>query len=447
MWQSASSPRGMERSVDRWRAANTLLLGAFVSLLILVPWAHAAIPLAAGLLALSGVLISRGLAQYRPVVLDGEDGAWLLTLMVFAGLWCWDVARTGAWPVADHGRGWLLPLWPLLAAGLLVWMRRHPPSRLGWWLGLVLGGLGAGTIATYERFVLGAYRADNGMNAIPFGNISLLLGVLALVAMLGRLCRPQRPSAWLTAALGVASVAGLAGSVLSGTRGGWVVVPLLAWMGYRAFRLVFPRRQMLMVGGGLGVLIAGLVATTAITDHAASSRIDRVVNDIERYLDGDRGSSVGLRLDMWQAGGQLFLEKPWLGWGEGRLQAARDMLVDEGELHPEASLYDHLHSDIIDTTARRGMLGLLTLLALYGVPAWLFGHHLHHSRDAQTRTLALSGLMVCVAFVDFGLTQSMLRDVRGFSGYLGLMVACWVLLKTHLATFCSPTDTEWRGES
>ncbi len=211
--------------------------------------------------------------------------------------------------------------------------------------------------------------------------------------------------------------------------------------------MVFPRRQLLMVGGGLALLIAGLVAMTAITDYGVSSRIDRAMNDIERYLDGDSGSSVGLRLDMWQAGGQLFLEKPLLGWGEGRLQAARDAMVEEGVLHPEVSLYDQLHSDIIDTTARRGVLGLLTLLALYGVPAWLFARHLHHSRDAQTRTLALSGLMVCVAFVDFGLTQSMLRDVRGFSGYLGLTVACWVLLKTHLVTLHSPSDTKGRGES
>lgn len=446
MWQSASSPQGMDRSVDLWRAANTLLLWAFVSLLILVPWAHAAIPLAAGLLALCGVLMSHGLAQYRPVVLDGEDGAWLLTLVAFAGLWCWDVARTGVWPVADHGRGWLLPLWPLLAAGLLVWLRRHPPSRLGWWLGLVVGGLGAGAIAAHERFVLGAYRADNGMNAIPFGNLSLLLGVLALVAMLGRLCRPQRPSPWLTAALGLAAVAGLTGSVLSGTRGGWVAVPVLLWMGYRAFRVVFPRRQMLMMAGGLGLLIAGLVAMTPITDYGVSKRLDKAVSDIERYLDGDSGSSVGLRLDMWQAGGRLFLEKPLLGWGEGRLQVARDALVEEGVLHPEVSLYDQLHSDIIDTLARRGLLGLLTLLALYGVPAWLFARHLHLSRDAQTRTLALSGLMVCVAFVDFGLTQSMLRDVRGFSGYLGLTVACWALLKTRLVTSRLPGDTKGRGE-
>lgn len=454
MSQSAIRQQMIALGGDPWRAGNTLLLWAFVSLLILVPWAYAAVPLAGGLLALCWLLARDpvhdavgDLAKFGPALLDVEDRLWLLALTAFAGTWCWDVWRTGNWPVAEHGGSWLVPLWPLLAAALLVWLRRHPPLRIGWWWGLVVGGLGAGAIAVHERFVLGAYRADNDMNAIPFGNISLLLGVLALVAMLGRLSRPLHPSSWLTAALGLASVAGFAASFLSGTRGGWVVVPLLFWMGFRAFRRVFPPRQMLVVAVGFWLLVVGLVAMTAITDYGVSERIERAVNDVRDYIEeGDSGSSVGLRLDMWHAGGKLFLEKPLLGWGEGRLQAARDVMVDEGVVHPDVSLYDQLHSDIIDTVVRRGLLGLMTLAALYGIPFWLFARHLHRSRDAQTRTLALSGLMVIVAFVDFGLTQSMLRDVRGLSGYLGLIVACWALLKTHLVTFRLPDDTKGRGQ-
>ncbi|TLF48580.1 O-antigen ligase family protein [Halomonas urmiana] len=422
------------QAADAWRTANTLLIGAFVALLILLPWAYAAIPLAAGLLALTGLLLRRRPVGAIPAVLDAEDRLWLLVLLAFAGLWCLDVLRTGVWPVAQHGKSWLVPLWPLLAAGLLVWWRYHPPSRIGWWLGLVVGALGAGGIAVYERFVLGAYRADNDMNAIPFGNLALLLGVLALVAMLGRMARPHRPLPWLTPLLGLAAAGGLAASFLSGTRGGWVALPLLAWMGFRGFRGVFPRRRMLWVAAGLWLLLTGLVAMTAITNYGVTQRLERAVSDIEQYWEGDSSSSVGLRLDMWYAGGRLFLDKPWLGWGEGRLEAARDGMVERGLIHPSVSHYDQLHSDLVDTAARRGILGVLTLLALYGVPAWLFARHLRGSRDAQTRTLALSGLMICFAFVYFGLTQSMLRDVRGLSGYLGLTVACWVLLKTHLVT-------------
>jgi O-antigen ligase len=446
MSQSAIRLQAIWGGREPWRAANTLLLWAFVSLLILLPWGYAAAPLAAGLLALSVMLGTPGQCQSSLARLDGEDRLWLLALVAFSGLWCWDVARTGVWPVAEHGRGWLLPLWALMAAGLLVWLRAHPPSRLGWWLGLLVGGVGAGSTAAYERFVQGAYRADNGMNAIPFGNLSLLLGVLALVALLGRLSRHRRPSPWLSAALGLAALAGFSASFLSGTRGGWVAVPLLAWIGFRAFRDIFPRRQVLLVAVGFWSVMIGLVAMTATTDYGVHDRLGKAVKDVRGYMAGDSGSSVGLRLDMWSAGGQLFLERPVLGWGEGRLQQARDGMADAGLVHPDVSLYEQLHSDIIDTAARRGLLGLMTLAALYGIPAWLFGRHLRRSRDAQTRTLALSGLMITVAFVDFGLTQSMLRDVRGLSGYLGLTVACWVLLKTHLVTIGLPDETRKQGQ-
>ncbi len=441
MSQSAIRLQAMWEGRKSWRVANTLLLLAFVSLLLLVPWGYAAAPLAAGLLALSGMFGTTSQIHSSLAKLDGEDRLWLLALIAFSGLWCWDVARTGVWPAAENGRGWLLPLWPLLAAGLLVWLRAHPPSRLGWWLGLLVGGVGVGFTAAYERFVLGAYRADNGMNAIPFGNLSLLLGVLAMVAVLGRLSRRHRPSPWLSGALLLAAIGGFSASFLSGTRGGWVAVPLLVWIGFRAFRDVFSRRQMLLVGVGFWSVMIGLVAMTAITDYGVHDRLGKAVKDVRGYMVGDSGSSVGLRLDMWSAGSRLFLEKPLLGWGEGRLQQARDVMADAGAVHANVSRYEQLHSDIIDTAARRGLLGLLTLLALYGIPAWLFGRHLRRSRDAQTRTLALSGMMITVAFVDFGLTQSMLRDVRGLSGYLGLTVACWVLLKTHIVTMnCRTTS-------
>ncbi len=134
---------------------------------------------------------------------------------------------------------------------------------------------------------------------------------------------------------------------------------------------------------------------------------------------------------MWRAGARLFIERPWLGWGEGRLEAARDALVDEGVIHAGVSDYDQLHSDVIDTAARRGLLGVVSLLLLYGIPLGLFARHLRRPASHQARHLALSGLLSVLAFIDFGLTQSLLRDARGLSGYLGLLTLCWVLLKAH----------------
>lgn len=85
-----------------------------------------------------------------------------------------------------------------------------------------------------------------------------------------------------------------------------------------------------------------------------------------------------------------------------------------------------LHSDLVDTFARRGVPGLVSLMALYGVPLWLFWRHWRRSGDEQARTLALCGVLIVVGFVGFGLSHSMLRDVWGLSGSLaGKLLQLW----------------------
>lgn len=422
------APRPFSRSLGApWIQANTALVAAFVASLIVLPWGYAVVPLLAANVALVGSLV----AQDSRARLDAEDALWLLALLGYAVVWLADVARTGVWPEGRGGEGILLPLWPVLAAGLLVWLRCYPPARLGWWLGLIGGALGAGAIACYERIWLGSERADNGMNAIPFGNLGLLLGALAFVAMLGRMSDASRRSAWLTGLLALAGVAGLVTSLLSGTRGGWIALPLLGWLIFRTFHGMLPGKRLLMMIGLLGALLIGAVS---LPQSGVLSRVAVAVENIQGYFQDDvKGTPEGLRLEMWKAGVVLFAEKPLLGWGEGRLEAARDEMVAAGKLHPEVSWYKQLHNEIIDTAARRGLVGLLTLAGLYGIPLLLFSRHLRGCRDPQVRTLALSGLIVCVAFIDFGLSQSMLRDARGLAGYLGFNVICWALLKRQTA--------------
>ncbi|WP_136067197.1 O-antigen ligase family protein [Modicisalibacter radicis] len=419
-----------------WSAVNTFLVGGFIALLIVWHWGFAVLPLAAALTASVGFLATLGRCQAR---LDREDLLVLLALLAFAGVWLADVLRSGAWPQPQGGDGRWLPLWPLLAAGLLVWLRGYPPSHRGWLIGLLAATLGAGLIAGYERGWVGLERADNSMNAIPFGNLALLLSALSLIAMLGRLGSSRRRARWLTALLGVAACAGLVASLLSGTRGGWIALPLLAWLVCRSFRPLLPARYLWVAFGGLGMLMSVAVS---LPQTGVATRLTLAVDDVQRYfLAGETSTPLGLRLEMWRGGLELFSERPIAGWGEAGLEAARDARVASGDLGRGVSDYDQLHSDFIDTAARRGMLGVTSLVGLYGVPLLLFSRHLRSARRAWRRTLALSGVVIVAAFIDFGLSQSLLRDPRGLAGYLGLCTICWSLLKAQPA----PPVADTRG--
>ena len=410
-----------------------ILLSVFLSLLLVFRFAYAVLPLVAAGLALLCVLywtVDRGF-RWR---LDQEDGVFLLTLLAFAAVWLGDVWRTGVWPVGEGNQGVWLPLWPVLAALVLVAWRQAPPRPGFWWWGVALGALLAGGIAAHEHFWLGRWRPDNGMNAIPFGNLALLLGTLSLAALvllphaLGR-----RFAVLQRVVLVLAALAGLLASVLSGTRGGWVVFPALAFLLCAAALTSLPRGRVVAL---VAVLMTALLAMAFLPRASVSARVGQGVENLQEYAQGDAGSSLGVRLEMWRAGWHLVQEKPLLGWGEGKLEAQRDEWVAEGRFNRGISQYDQLHSDTVDTLARRGIVGGLSLFALYLVPLGLFwrywrraGHAGNEAVQREVRAFALCGALVVVAFMGFGLSQSMLRDPRGLAGFLGLLVACWCLLK------------------
>ena len=90
----------------------------------------------------------------------------------------------------------------------LGWRRLRPPVVALWW-GAGLGAVLAGLIAGWEVWVLGHVRASNGINAIPFGMLSLLLGSLAWVGVFAV------RSGWARAGLLLALAFGLGASLLS----------------------------------------------------------------------------------------------------------------------------------------------------------------------------------------------------------------------------------------
>jgi O-antigen ligase len=420
--------READMPTHRWWAGLNALWGfAFVSLLIVVAWGYALVPLLAGTTLIVGLILAPRPAAWR-VAWGRDDTLMCLVLLGYGGLWLLDVLRSGYWPVGEGGQGRLLPLWPVLAAALLVWLRCFPPSpRVLWWAA-GCGALGAGAIALYERVVLGHARASNGMNAIPFGNLALLLGGLSLLAALWCLRRGEARRRWLLGLALVAAVAGGCGSLLSGTRGGWVALPLLLLLVYRAARPLLPKRYTLAPAVALLLILIGVASHP---QSGVSARLGMAVGEVQEYWKGGaRETSVGLRFEMWRTAWLLFRERPLVGWGEGGVVQGRDALVARGEVHADVARFEQLHSDLFDTAARRGLVGLAALLLLYGMPLWLFWRRLP-GQDVEpgVQVLAAAGMMIPVAFIDFGLTQTMLRDPRGLSGYLGLCVLYWVALR------------------
>jgi len=143
-------------------------------------------------------------------------------------------------------------------------------------------------------------------------------------------------------------------------------------------------------------------------------------------------TSVGLRFEMWRAAWKLFLEHPILGIGTGAFYAQTQRLAHLGEVAPRTAQYDHPHSDYFDALSSRGMLGLLALFALLGVPAIYFVRAVK-SQEHIPHAVGLAGLLLVCGFAIFGLTDTVFIHSMNISWYVIYVALFMALLKPDTA--------------
>jgi O-antigen ligase len=294
-------------------------------------------------------------------------------------------------------------VWPamVLAPALLV-LLMFPPSLAWLWSGLSMGGIYCGASSLVQRIVLGYSRASGPepLHPILFGNFSLLLAFFCLAGLGWAWHQPNRVG-WMIALLAGVTGGGLA-SVLSGTRGGWVIVPCLLAVMWVVYGRGFSR--------GLSVgLLAGILALASLAvwvpQTGVKERIDMGLGHASRYLHGERGVETGARLEIWRGAVLLIAERPLKGWGNQEYRRGLEHLGSEGRVDPAVASYWHAHSDLLDAWVRRGVAGALALLMLYAMPIVLFWRGLWHTSPAR-RALAACGMLLGVGLFGFGLSYS-----------------------------------------
>ncbi|MCQ9617499.1 hypothetical protein L1889_13070 [Paenalcaligenes niemegkensis] len=179
----------------------------------------------AALLLIGGIYT---VCKARPLNLSKEDWLIIGALLFYGSVGIADaLLRDVSLSAYDK------PLRFLLACFAMILVLKYPP-RLCWlWSGLAVGALFAGVWAGYQKLFLLVDRAGGYTHVIQFGNISMLMGFMCLAGIGWASVQPHR-NRWL-ALLIAGALAGIAGSAFSGSRGGWVGLPLVMLVLWRAY--------------------------------------------------------------------------------------------------------------------------------------------------------------------------------------------------------------------
>ncbi len=248
---------------------------------------------------------------------------------------------------------------------------------------------------------------------ILFGNAGLLLGFASLALVL------LKPS-WPWRILGLAGLGfGLASSILSQSRGGWLAIPLLVVMSLVAFHKAYRPSRLLWVG-------VGLVTTTSmillLNTGIVQDRIAQGERDVELLTDGNFQTSLGLRILMWKIALETGLEAPLVGQGFSGYPSKVDGLLEKGDIPPIMAIFrTEPHSDYSYLFASRGLLGVIAYGALLIVPFIYLLVSLARG-DARTVGGAHVGLTLIIVLAVSGLSITMI-DQRAMIRFISVVSA------------------------
>lgn len=336
----------------------------------------------------------------------------------------WILAAVGAFATAGillagyhhlSHRAFELPSRVALAGFVFValWRCQLKEAYLLW--GLVFGALGAAAVALWQWGLAGEVRAEGYSNAIQFGNISLLWSLLLMAALDRASVLGQFGKSIFYIAIG----AGLLASLLSGSRGGWLALPVVYLLQYV---LTGKSLSFIQILKRIGLVSLALIVLYQFPQEGLlQARIKQVWVDVHQYNeDNAEQTSVGSRWRLWQLGIGAIAEKPLLGWGN-----FEQLQHSSSERQAEAVLiqFNHMHNDFLDAWVKRGIVGALSYLAFIGVPLLVFMRKVA-ARELESCQVSygLMGASLAAAVGVFGLTQAFLTHASGLTLYVFLLM-------------------------
>ena len=226
---------------------------------------------------------------------------------------------------------------------------------------------------------------------------------------------------WLRVLKYCALGAALAVSIATGSRSGWVMVPLLVSLWLIGHHRVRHPMQVLFSVFAISVACFALYWGSDVV-HA---RVAKGIEDVVGYFDGgSKDTSLGVRLSLVRANWILFLQNPLYGWGFQSLPVLSSIPQMAGFYTPALEGYfvrSGGHNELLQNMMRMGVLGLVSRLMLFLVPAVLFARAAR-SALPRRRCAGYVGLVAVIGYFTASFSMEVFNLLYASSFY-GLLIA------------------------
>lgn len=205
----------------------------------------------------------------------------------------------------------------------------------------------------------------------------------------------------------------------SGTRGSWLAFPGLLILWILLNHKLISRRHLAIVCS-LFVLSLGLLL------YLSPKFLERLLsgfNELSNWFNGTApDTSTGLRLTMWQIAWQLFMHNPVSGYGDAGFSQYLDdpwikaLSSDESR---RIILVNGPHNELLANLLRSGILGGITVICEFFIPAIIFWRNRHHPATQLACHLGLAFILSLI----FCSISSEVLTLKYTNSFFGLTIA------------------------
>ena len=309
---------------------------------------------------------------------------------------------------------------------VLLLLLKYPIKTCVLSYSIPLGGIVSVCIALYDKFILNLNPDQNPrIMHIQGGDISMSLGILSLIIALYAY---QKREMKLTVLSVIGGLCGIVGSLLSTARGGWVALPILLIVILWIYRHSLSKRFFLTF---FGIIAVASVGISQMPNNRIMERINVAQKDIQLYLDKNNGNtSLGARFEMWKSAIAMAKEKPLFGWGIQGATEKRKQETKEKIATSNIGQFTHAHNQYLDDLSKRGIVGLLALLAVLFIPLRSFMKNLKTANN-EIKLIATLGVAHILSVMIYGLSQGFLVHNSGTIFYFFLTIVFYAAIRTH----------------
>lgn len=270
-------------------------------------------------------------------------------------------------------------------------------------LGMALSTLVYVPFGWYQVNVLEMFSAEGAYHKIIFGDLTMLFSMLLIAAVL----TIAKTHVHYTVGV-IAALLAMYASIMSLTRGAWIVVPAIIVIYLWLFRKKIIKDKKI----GFGLFLAAIVSMGIFWNlDVVKTRTMDGIHGLQAHLENPDGNEQwGWRLIVWDSSIEIFKRNPLFGTGLGDFEHDMEILLSEGFPHlKKIHVTGHAHNMYLDTLASTGLVGFTALIACVFLFPLAYFYRAWKTRSGREETyIALCGITTIICFAIFGISEGLL---------------------------------------